>query len=219
MRKEIPILFSTPMVQAILEGRKTMTRRIIKPEPHPYGTEIIYSGKPWNKGKGYWHNRFKIKDDPVAYEIASLHDCPYGKPGDLLWVRESFAPTINLPIPYWYKASADEMACMMITWKPSIHMPKAAARIWLEVTGVRVERLQDISVEDAISEGIEPAGPPYNNVKKYGWRFKDYVNNNVCLPVASFKTLWQSINGLKSWEVNPWVWVMSFRVLSTKGKP
>jgi hypothetical protein len=92
---EHPILMSTPMVQAILAGTKTQTRRVVKPEPHPYGTEIIDSGRPFFKGKGRWHNRFLISENPKRYEIASMHDCPFGKEGDLLWVRESHKLYIN----------------------------------------------------------------------------------------------------------------------------
>jgi hypothetical protein len=176
--KERPIIFQTKMVKAILEGRKTHTRRVV--------------------GKGRWHNRFIVSDSPVKYEIASTHDCPYGKAGDLLWVRETWAPLGDYPkcnYSFMYKADTE---LSYSKWKLSIHMPKDAARIWLQVEDVRVERLHDITKDDAIAEGIRDGDP---------------------MPVIQFKNLWQSINGPESWEQNPFVWVIKFKVLSTTGKP
>lgn len=140
MIKEIPILFSTPMVQAILAGRKTMTRRIIKPQP---GTDVSYMANEPLDWIGQW---YPWKWDTEEGESISKH-CPFGQIGDLLWVREAWANCYNLltnPFETFFLYKADGTANVH-RWKPSIHMPKAAARIWLEVTNIRVERLQDIS--------------------------------------------------------------------------
>jgi hypothetical protein len=185
MKKEHPILFSTPMVQAILEGRKTQTRRILKPKP--IANEIVES----NQWKRYTHvSRKEIIANPGFYEIKSVHKCPYGETGDLLWVRETFTEWPKGEFQFRASTrSGDELG----KWKPSIHMPKVAARIWLEITEVKVERLQDISYADAKAEGVEL---PHN-----------------------FYELWVKINGYESWMTNPWVWVVKFKVLTTTGKP
>lgn len=186
MQKEVPILFSTPMVLAILEGEKTMTRRTRGLLP--------YNEEPDNWG---------IHHDKQAY-LDLLSKCPYGKPGDLLWVRETWQHWLNDKGEpsgnYLYKAS--DNGENGIGWKPSIHLPKAASRIWLEATDVRVERLQDISRGDAMAEGC-----PFPNMAQ---------GPNPC---EWFSGLWEKINGAGSWEANPWVWVISFDVISTTGKP
>lgn len=179
--KERPIIFSTAMVQAILSGHKTMTRRVIKQQP-------VWVGDP--------SVPFKTQDaDPKG-----IIDCPYGKPGDLLWVRETWRKTepheYDAPVQIEYKAGHDH-ACEL-TWKPSIHMPKKYARIWLKVTGVRVERLQDISNADEISEGY-----PGCNI---------YGQHIPWSPHGWFMSLWDSINIQRGygWDKNPWVWVIEF---------
>jgi hypothetical protein len=160
--KERPILFSTPMVSAILEGRKTQTRRILKnPE-------------------------------------VSMQNCPYGKPGDLLWVRETWGIEKRKEKRIVFKARMNDYPIQDDRWRPSIHMPKDAARIWLKLTEVRVERLQDITEKDAIAEGIEDESPYFYN------------------PKYSFISLWESINGEGSFYQNPWVWVLTFEVLSIR---
>jgi hypothetical protein len=180
--KERPILFSTEMVQAILAGRKTQTRRVVKPHPKK---ELNFFG---------WKLPEYIQ---VAFgrgtKIESLHKFPFGEVGDVLWVRETylnFNSTDKTP-NYIYKADHPNFHVNFASgekWKPSIYMPKAAARIWLEITNVRVERLQEISEEDAIKEG----SIYLLNVREW------------------FSDLWQSINGEKSWNENPWVWVIEF---------
>lgn len=186
--KHIPILFSTPMVQAILDGRKTMTRRVIKPQPDEDGLAKFLPTRQWHDTD------------------ARVYKCPYGKPGDILWVRETFA-NLNADFPtnpkcYVYKA--DDLqgnSYGPVTWKPSIHIPKEACRLFLKVTDVRVERLQEISEDDAKAEGIE----------KMSGYYRDYLNRGGNLPpYASFQSLWQSINGPESWDANPWVWVIQF---------
>jgi hypothetical protein len=211
--KEHPILFSTPMVNAILEGRKTQTRRVIKPQPHSDSYSI--SKVPYYiELENHW-NKWSITDE---HGETRLVNCPYGKPGDILWVRETFAPPTKTNCTE-YKADwlGDELKAFFDKdhkWKPSIHMPKDAARIWLQIIDIRVERLQDISHESAIAEGIEllPNGNYQNYLKKIkipSW------------PTAyhSFQSLWESIHSSESWNKNPWLWVVEFKVLSTTGKP
>lgn len=224
MPKEIPILFSTAMVQAILEGRKTETRREVKPQPQPIATEVVASDQ-W-KGKDFVA-RFPYDREPVVYEVTNLYKCPYGQPGDVLWVRESFTTPFlydGAEQDFYYRADFDTSTPHVrhITgckWSPSIHMPKAAARIWLEVTEVKVERLQDITEDSAKAEGVfEYEDETFKNYfKKKGLRAQDGVE--CLLAKGSFQSLWCSINGIESWTANPWVWVIKFKVLSTTGKP
>lgn len=208
--KEHPILFSTPMVQAILEGRKTMTRRIVKPQPNAIAP--FEYGMPTEAYYGDWpHSGY-------AKELK----CPYGQPGDHLWVRETFQHTKILNINpedknygYVYKADGQPWEDYEgWTWKPSIFMPREASRIDLLIKSIRVERLQDISDKDAINEGIEVIHESdYTVYKNYLLKVKLGSVN----PIKSFRTLWQSINGPGSWEANPWVWVIEFeRVLPRK---
>lgn len=146
---------------------------------------------------------------------------PYGQPGDLLWVRESFYELIHikhgLSEKYYYKADL-ECQGWKFKYKPSIHMPKDAARIWLMVEEIRVERVQDISDEDARSEGLND--PKFNLESEF---VSNAINNGKTLCSGDYlfvwKSLWISINGEASWDANPWVWVVKYRVLSTSGKP
>ncbi len=163
--KERPIMFTGPMVRAILDGRKTQTRRVIRPQPRWVGDPGI---------------PFRTEDaDPKG-----IIQCPYGKPGDQLWVRETWAPNEGdvLAGKAFYRADNNTI---VERWRPSIHMPRWASRITLEITKVRVERLQDISEEDAKAEG-----------SAYRTEFRD---------------IWRSIYGDGSWAHNPWVWVIEFR--------
>jgi hypothetical protein len=204
MKKEIPILFSTPMVQAILEGRKTQTRRIIKPQPADEPT--FMPNAPLD-----WHDEWKPwKWETHEGESISKH-CRYGELGDLLWVRESWfweGDTSYKDIQpigtFWYKADDKGDGFSPARWKPSIHMPKEAARIWLKITNVKAQLLQNITEEDAKAEGVETLGlyPGYDISAR-----------------GKFNGLWSLINGNESWDLNPWVWVVSFKVLSTTGKP
>ena len=180
------------MVQAILDGRKTMTRRVVKPQP-------AWIGEP--------NVPFKTPDaDPKG-----IIKCPY-QPGDRLWVRETWAGlpqfhNLNSEIErYIYKADEDATP---LKWKPSIHMPKEAARIWLEVTSVRVERLQDITEEDAKAEGIAWERARKINRLENSGRIIDSAK-------AMFMRLWDSINAKRGygWDINPWVWVIEFKKVS-----
>lgn len=177
--KERPILFSAPMVRAILEGRKTQTRRVIK-------DCYLLGGPPTD-------------------ELLKL--CPYGQRGDRLWVREAFHICPHHE-DYFYRADDENLPikCKAHTkWRPSIHMPRAASRTLLEITGLRVERLQDISQADAIAEGVYA----FNSQSK-GLEGKPYYRS-LFPPNKLFKQLWDSINGEDSWDANPWVWVIEFK--------
>jgi hypothetical protein len=176
--KERPILFNGAMVQALLAGTKTQTRRVAQP---------------------------KRSIEPMTDE------CPHGKPRDRLWVRETWARpdrrADNLS-PWIY--AADYAARPLLRWKPSIHMPRWASRITLEITDVRVERLQDISEADAIAEGV--VRDFLEGDKATLWRNYATSGTTIC-PVFSYQTLWESINGPGSWDANPWVWTINFKRL------
>jgi len=215
--KERPILFSAPMVRAILDGSKTQTRRVVKPQPPATVRDFCTFHNP--KGEGLAHFAF----DPVERELQDWFAvCPYGQPGDRLWVRETFSPiypqdpTYNggRPIEYDYSATykhgdrlGDSLGIKKV-WKPSIHMPRAASRITLEITGVRVERLQDISEADVIAEGIRR--------RPLGFRVElsgapKHESRSFYTAISAFRFLWESINGPGSWDANPWVWVIDFK--------
>ena len=189
--KDHPILFSAPMVRAILEGRKTQTRRIIKGVNR--GNCMILKKS----------TKTKMGIETHVLDATKNNLCPYGKPGDLLWVRETWMQETEEGIPTGgiiYKASSNPVqdGDIKLRWKPSIYMPKATTRIWLEITGVRVERLQDITEGDAEAEGVEPWS-------SNGLDFTSYLN--------SFEYLWNSLNEKRGfgWVENPWVWVIEFR--------
>jgi len=191
-----PILFSTPMVNAILEGRKRITRRIVKPQPID-NTEIDGNFFEGNH-KGY----VKVDNHP-NWKNQFVHEFSDKQVGDILWVRETFGDdfleinetgAIN---HYLYKADALERPAD--GWKPSIFMPKAACRIWLKITGVSIERLQDISSSDAENEGVDGVE----------WYERDYSGKPDYK--TAFKILWSKINGVSSWNENPFVWVISFQ--------
>lgn len=174
--KQKPILFSTAMVQAILNGSKTQTRRMVKmykSDEHP-----LRQNSEW-----FIENK----------------TCPYGKVGELLWVRETFGFDDAI-CHYFYKANYDESDINHLkgSWKPSIHMPKVACRIWLQITNIRVERLQKITEQDAQNEGAT-----HDRAIGYGQIGGSHREG--------FINLWQSINGEQSWQQNPWVWVIEFK--------
>lgn len=201
---EKPILFSAPMVNAILEGRKTQTRRIIK---HHETIEEIRPVMRCIENEYDWGKY--IITDALGEDFVFK---PKYQAGDTLWVRETFAHTSQLNLHpsdencgYVYRADGqpwDEYEGWK--WKPSIFMPREASRIRLKVKDVRVERLQDISEEDAIAEGIVDTGFGYLPYMK--------KSNNKVEPTArdAFWSLWAGINGKESWDINPWVWVYNF---------
>jgi hypothetical protein len=195
--KERFILFSTAMVRAILHGRKKQTRRVIKPQPDADGfIKSASTGHPqeWKFTKKVFNGVCNATTDWIK--------CPYGQPGDLLWVRETWGryERVDGNILYLYRADAgDDPREYHVAggWKPSIHMPKRAARIFLEITDVRVERVQDISEEDVLNEGFRMDS---TEIIKFGYK-------------GAFRYLWNSINAKRgySWESDPWVWVIGFR--------
>ncbi|TXU38773.1 hypothetical protein D4M88_01765 [Enterobacter roggenkampii] len=193
------MIFNGEMVRAILDGRKTQTRRIMKNQPagdFPQTPALIRNVV----GAGFqWYGH---------YGESGIFNCPFGAVGDRIWVRETWAeagasaPDLKLyranypehvPTHYENVPPADE-----IRWTPSIHMPRWASRLTLEITGVRVERLRDLNEEDAKSEGITP---PSGGVLP-GWEYR-----------INFRDLWMSIYGADNWEANPWVWVIEFKVV------
>jgi len=220
--KERPILMSAPMVRAILDDRKTKTRRILKPQPDSQSTEII--NRRWDK-KHDWIARFEYRHDPGKYEATNLYACPYGSIGDRLWVRETFCVNADFNPPYefstgqWLYRADFGPEPVSWNWKPSIFMPRKASRITLEITGIRVERLNDISEADAIAEGgwwadEDPAWSPTYNDPDSGGNGRCFSFGNEIWdynPVLAYSKLWESINGDGSWEKNPWVWVIEFK--------
>lgn len=199
--KERPILFNDEMVRAILDGRKTQTRRSMKPQPEKRGAFWEWGGAGWSLDHGVV---------PVVQGHSMSARCPYGQPGDRLWVREAhaFVPTSayahsegvqqtinphcrNQDTAAIYRQGW-ERSTGGFRWRPSIHMPRWASRLLLEVTAVRVERLQDITEADAIAEG----GP---------------VDSPCGLATGWFADLWDKINGDDAWGANPWVWVVEFQ--------
>ena len=210
--KERPILFSGAMVQAILAGRKTITRRIVK-------REFMHQPDGPRNGKWYIRRADAIWDSfETIDELAAKH-CPYGKIGDRLWVRETFGLPFGTAhgAKVIYKADGGVQPDCMWQWRPSIFMPRWASRITLEITDVRVERLQDISDSDAVNEGIRASTmPPIPGTWYHA------VNGHMCQTARmAFSVLWDSINPNdnlpigqgKDWESNPWVWVVSFKVV------
>lgn len=200
------------MVRALLDGRKTQTRRVMKPQPP---TVIDRDG---DEGPG-----------PEGWGASSEYECirsPYGVPGDRLWVRETFMHSFagentsaccylaDAGTGRWLQATSEEHAksSWKGMWKPSIFMPRWASRITLEITEVRVQRLQEISAEDAIAEGIKRELSC--DGENYGWlpaHDGDFELSNF--PRNAFAAAWMHINGAESWDANPWVWAISFQVV------
>lgn len=196
--KETGLMFKAPLVRSILDGSKTQTRRIAKDVKHPG-----------------WGNAYT--PGALAREPQHTIDraCPYGRPGDRIYVRETFVQGHDydavtdrlrthddagnpLPTKTWFRATDEATWCdddgweANTPWKPAIHMPKALARIWLDITSVRVERLQDITDADALAEGVD--------------------RTNTSIPGYArerFRNLWESTGG--DWAANPWVWVIDFK--------
>lgn len=197
--KERPILFSAPMVRAILAGKKTQTRRVVKPKASES------SMASFSAASGWYPDRYNHRREWCMWGVRGTTDhnkqgawlgrCPYGDVGDRVWVRETWA-SVNGGAFYkadepWPEAYGPEPK-----WKPSIHMPRWAARIILEVTDVRVERVQAITEEDALAEGVD--------------------RTNTSIPgyaTQRFHKLWDSINDARGfgWATNPWVWALTFK--------
>lgn len=232
-KKERPILFSTEMVKAILAKLKTMTRRakgleVINQNPDDWQFEWadFCLDKPWRFTQKSSINDQSLKDRSFHQEAIT---CPYGKTGDILWVRENLFQNGELGLEYSANHEPIDESIIPQVYGPyggsysfrgipSIHMPKWAARIWLEITDIRVERLQSISNEDAKAEGAPDAlkVSDMELLKGLGsWPIPRPFNHYQ----FGFLSVWCKINGCESWLANPWVWVISFKVLSTTGKP
>ena len=283
--KERPILFSAPMVRAILEGRKTQTRRVVKPstlESIDFCTQHADESPATREDLGLFYARPEVEDSrgrtrALKHPEWLIYNAEYpdegslpigqgfGAVGDRLWVRETFSiehacdgnsPPFNdgrptkrgkdFEEPAWwqphYRATdeAPDLTCESERcrvceskdfgphWKPSIHMPRWASRITLEVTGVRIERLQEISDSDSRAEGIEhnwigPLDKGPNGYGGIGWteevgwmNYMTSADGEPCyIPRESYQSLWESINGAASWAANPWVWVIEFKRIET----
>lgn len=208
--KERPILFSGAMVRAVLDGSKTQTRRVMKPQL-VYGTVAgLFNSWYLPRGEGggtlYPNGKEKI-----------LGTCPYGQPGDRLWLREAWRAELTWDttkpseIPdeaaLWYEADDQQRNNGRGTkfkgkLRPSMFMPRWASRITLEIASVRVERLQSISEADALAEGVN-VHPDHHGKPP----------TSIYSPVQAYRDLWEQINGAGSWDVNPWVWAVEFKRL------
>lgn len=220
IKKEIPMLFSTEMVIALKNDLKTETRRdrnLKEINENPDKFEFVCVD---GEMALFMEN---MGGCDASYEVK----CPYGQKGDLIWVRETFSPHHAYPeeaAEFIYKADIPKAAWPQYKggWSPGIHMPKVAARIWLEIEDITIERLQDITVDSALNEGIyrvaHTAGVLHRGVKTL---FQDYLHKPDTKrgeimrltpdPIASYKSLWEKINGKGSWEKNPWIWVIKFK--------
>lgn len=204
--RERPILFSAPMVRAILAGRKTQTRRAISPHSFraagapDHAQAITFDGERWQYG------------DNDGYHDMRPPPCRYGERGDRLWVRETWRADGYRPADTIYRADFSEAHLAevkgLVPWRPAIHMQRARSRIALEITAVRAERLYAITIVDEIAEGVthyrcghpDCSGPGGEAGMHYG-------------PRGAYFELWEQINGKGSWDENPWVWVVEFRRL------
>jgi hypothetical protein len=220
---EKPIIFSAPMVRAILDGRKTQTRRIVRPQP-----EAQHDGEPYWYVGGYRVWGYRPASAVPLRAGGNPLPCPYGHPGDWLWVRETWTDTTDLFVKEtaFLHYRADYPEGHPFAWRPSIHMPRWASRILLEVADVRVERLQAISESDALAEGITSLRNPEWDKRHFpAWRssFDQAIAKAEKpplgpLPSAVYQALWQDIHGPDSWDGNLWVWVVEFRVLQPTPK-
>lgn len=213
--RERPILFSYPMVQAILAGHKTQTRRIVKSKDG-----IIM--RPIHALQSEMQEHLELLGWRPLVPGHVVMPCPYGQPGDRLWVRETLYQEGD---GFKYAADALYHPNNAGKWKwkndylPSIHMPRWASRITLEITSVRVERLQDITEDDAIAEGLKIC-PNMNGMGHTGYVFPDcdYDKAGLChsSPWTAFYQGWEMINGPDSWDANPWVWVLNINRLKVE---
>lgn len=221
--RERPILFSAPMIRALLAGTKTQTRRVVTVPWHKSTRALPYS-PAWEDEDG----ELLACDEYGDYHKAVDCMAPYGHPGDRLWVRETWAPQpgreASIDLPEYDGGGNPDAVCYRADecrkgespewpeglthgvkkWRPSIFMPRWGSRILLEVTNVRIERLRVISEEDAKAEGVDP---DFGNAHTYASR--DYRR--------SYEKLWDQINGKRdgcAWADNPWVWRVAFRGLA-----
>jgi hypothetical protein len=204
------------MIRAILQGRKTMTRRVMNPQLDQWDFDSTKGILFYEFSQNMSHHSIHacsagvFSSERGAFEYLAKRHCPYGVPGDRLWVRETWQPVTRDIAGFWVRYAADESEAVWAApyeysplydgkWKPSIFMPRWASRITLEITDIRVERVQDITPEDCVAEGIEGIA----------WQM------GLDSTKQAFKELWDSINGKRGygWKVNPWVWVVEFTKL------
>ena len=219
--KERPILFSGPMVRALLDGSKTQTRRVVKPQPVRVEDSSILQ---WRGGL--------FQPERLPANSNMLKHCPYGQPGDRLWVRETCIgwETHEGRDGVWYVADgtfrpientreAADQWLVLRTYRgergaqgPGIHMPRWASRILVEIVSVRVERLRDISEADSLAEGIQQRPVRCRDARLAGQTVYGIGDENDWANTArqAYEHLWEQINGPGSWDANPFVWVVSF---------
>lgn len=224
--KARPILFNGDMVRALLAGRKTQTRRVMKPKPEKVPADHPRPGHWWSSNvvQSMVHIEAELQNQQGGWEGLAANVCPHGKEGDLLWVRETWIQKGRYVMPAWPEAEQEDATWSgsknihysadgegpdsredgRVVWRkrPSIHMPRWASRLTLRITDVRVERLQEISEEDAKAEGCDNSKS--EEAATVGWYEK---------PRKAFRRLWERINGSESWSANPWVWVIEFEVI------
>lgn len=236
--RERGMIFNADMVRAVLNGSKTQTRRIIQSAAknmQARGHEVISHRAPGDKWYGDYV--YSMRDRSGVWQDFTneqfLAKCPFGVVGDRLWVRETFCP-VNDDGEKWidYRATpryeqshpagwdCEPKDPEALKWSPSIHMPRWASRITLEIIGVRVERLQSINEHDAIAEGLAeiskdgrvykygiPDLDGYPGTDDFGWPWHEWER----YPISAYSKLWRSIYGEESWQANPWVWVIEFK--------
>ena len=230
--KERPINLKAHEVLAILDGRKTQLRRVVKPQPsnsHLFQGWVLDSTSGNDIGKAAW----AIGNGPLMQDVVRVR-CPFGQVGDRLWGRETWMYLLgdDNRDQCSYRADApsvsfdSEARDYGLKWRPPINMPRSASRILLEVASVKVQRLHDISEADAQAEGIKALSKDGRTVKygvpdrdglpgndDYGWHWHNWLSSAV----LAYRQLWDQINGYGLWEENPWVWVVEFRRINKKG--
>ena len=203
--KETGLMFKAPLVRSILDGSKTQTRRLVKPQPVA-GQGMVNAA--YCGDRNLW-----LRDGPCdKTDPAKEWRCPMGQPGDRIYVRETFCYQWSDERGWldecWFRATTPDVehpdGGEKSPWKPAIHMPKAVARIWPEITGVRVERLQQISEADCIAEGIA-----YDPGEGGVFHVPGFAGCSSDTATGAFQKLWESTGG--DWAANPWVWVIDFR--------
>lgn len=240
-RRSKPIPFSAPMVSGILRDYKTQTRRIVHPQPPTLTAEQNASGQRFSfrPAPAQWHkpDLWIVSGDVQAVRVHNPKianngiRCPFGAPGDRLWVRETITRASSMPGNFvWGEFADGTEACEGWRWQrdvlPSIFLPRDLSRIDLEVTGVRVERLQQMSREDAIAEGARhfpklPSRHPYPGCAPR-WSMEEPTSTEECLgcPEMAFANLWNRLHAgadwnlrddVSPWDANPWVWVIEFK--------